>query len=210
MRRARRVAVLIASNNRLFRECLADRIERERRFTVGGVADAADLAAQLKRVKPDLLLFDADALGPLPEELLLRLRQNGQELKILVLASEADDRAVSRALRYGAGGLIGKGETVGMVFRAMQAVASGETWAGRKAIARALKSFADEKRRTSASLTPRERQLLSLLAGGYRNKELASLIKVKEQTVKIHLHNLFRKLNVGSRVEAVLKAADHS
>ncbi len=56
----------------------------------------------------------------------------------------------------------------------------------------------------------RERQILGLLGDGYRNKELASILKIKEQTVKIHLHSLFRKLNVRTRVEAALKAADLS
>lgn len=209
MKRLRPLSVLIASENRLFRECLADRITREKRFRVEGLADASDLGAVVKKLRPDILLFDADALGPMPEELLLRLRQNGTMPRILFLAEDADDRAVTRALRFGAGGLVGKAESVATVFRAMEAVVSGETWAGRKAIARALEALADSKRKSSASLTPRERQLLSLLPAGYRNKELASLIKVKEQTIKIHLHNLFRKLNVGTRVEAVLKAAEH-
>jgi two-component system, NarL family, nitrate/nitrite response regulator NarL len=209
VKRLRPLGVLIASENRLFRECLADRITREKKFRVDGLTDASDLGAVVKKLRPDILLFDADALGPMPEELLLRLRQNGAMPRILFLAEDADDRAVTRALRFGAGGLVGKAESVATMFRAMEAVVSGETWAGRKAIARALEALADSKRKSSASLTPRERQLLSLLPAGYRNKELASLIKVKEQTIKIHLHNLFRKLNVGTRVEAVLKAAEH-
>lgn len=208
MKKRRRFGVLIASENRLFRDCLADRIAREKRFEVEGVSGASELLEQVKRVSPDLLLFDADGLGPMPESLLPRLRQYRGDLRILALGMDAGDQAVARALRYGASGLIGKDESVERVFHAMEAVASGETWAGRKATARALTGMAEQKRRTSVPLTPRERQLLSLLAGGYRNKELASLLEIKEQTVKIHLHSLFKKLNVSTRVEAVLKAVE--
>jgi DNA-binding NarL/FixJ family response regulator len=152
------------------------------------------------------VLFDSDGLGPMPGGLLLETKRSMPGVRILAITAVADDRAVADGLRHGAGGVIGRTESAAELVRAMAAVASGETWAGRKAIARALQWVA-ENRRSSMTLTPRERQLLSLLAGGYRNKELASMIRVKEQTVKIHLHNLFRKLNVRTRVEAVLKAA---
>ncbi len=210
MKKKRRVGVFIASENRLFRESLADRIAREQRFRVMGcVSGTTELLAQLKRLKLDLLLFDMDALGPVPESLLTRLQYTWPDLHILALAAQANDQEVARALRYGAAGLIGKNESLAKFLHAMEAVASGETWAGRKATARALAGLARDKRQSSpSSLTPRERQVFSLLKDGYRNKELASLLKVKEQTVKIHLHSLFRKLNVRTRVEAALKAAE--
>jgi DNA-binding NarL/FixJ family response regulator len=204
--RKHRATVLIASNDRLFRECLADRLARDRRFRIAGTVGAAELRQRVRAERPDLVLFDSDALGPMPESLLLETRRSLPGVRVLALTAEADERSVAQGLRHGAGGVIGKTESTTELLRAMAAVASGETWAGRKAIARALQWVA-ETRRSAATLTPRERQLLSLLAGGYRNKELAAMIRVKEQTVKIHLHNLFRKLNVRTRVEAVLKAA---
>ena len=206
MTRKRRTTVLIASDDRLFRECLADRLRREKRFTVAGTVSGADLRQRVRSLRPELVLFDSDGLGPMPAGLLLETKRSVPGVRILAITAVADDRAVADGLRHGAGGVIGRTESASELVRAMAAVASGETWAGRKAIARALQWVA-ENRRSSTTLTPRERQLLSLLAGGYRNKELASMIRVKEQTVKIHLHNLFRKLNVRTRVEAVLKAA---
>lgn len=206
MTRARRITVLIASDDRLFRECLADRLRREKRFTLLGTVSGSDLRQRVRSSRPQLVLFDSDGLGPMPGGLLLETKRSMPGVRILAITAVADDRAVADGLRHGAGGVIGRTESAAELVRAMAAVASGETWAGRKAIARALQWVA-ENRRSSMTLTPRERQLLSLLAGGYRNKELASMIRVKEQTVKIHLHNLFRKLNVRTRVEAVLKAA---
>jgi DNA-binding NarL/FixJ family response regulator len=204
----RRTTVLVASENGLFRECLNDRIGRDNRFRVVPMASAADLLSQVKACRPELLLFDADDLGAAPESLLLRLRSLRPQLRVLALISSVKDLSVARILRYGASGTISKEESVSTLLRAMAAVASGETWAPPKAIAQALSNLVEERRRVSTSaLTMRERQLLSLLGEGYRNKELATLLRIKEQTVKIHLHSLFRKLNVRTRVEAALQAA---
>ncbi len=209
MKTSQAVTVLIASENTLLRECLAERIAREPGFRVlAEAADASDLPTQLKRAAPDALLFDADGLGALPENLLERLRSRWPDLRILALSGRTDDFAVARALRSGAAGVLGKAEGLSMLFRALSAVASGQSWAGREAIARALTGLQRRVRSSAGVLTPRERQLLGLLAEGYRNKELASLLRIKEQTVKIHLHSLFRKLNVRTRVEAALKAAE--
>ena len=202
-----RVDVLVASENRLFRECLADRIARDRRFRMQDAISIVQLPMRLKKERPGLLLVDADSLGPVPESLLARLRSDWPELRVLAMARQVSDPWVARALRFGAAGLVGKNESVTTLLQAMEAVASGETWAGRRAIAQALSGLVKERRRSASPLTSRERQLLSLLGEGYRNKELATLLKIKEHTVKIHLHSLFRKLNVRTRVEAALKAA---
>jgi DNA-binding NarL/FixJ family response regulator len=208
MKPRRRITVLVASQNALFRECLNDRIARDNRFRVLPATSAADLFPQVKASCPDLLLFDVDELGAAPESLLVRLRSLHRELCVLALVSGPQEASAARILRYGASGAISKEESVSRLLRAMAAVASGETWAPAKAIVQALSNLVQEKRRDSTSaLTMRERQLLSLLGEGYRNKELAALLHIKEQTVKIHLHSLFRKLNVRTRVEAALQAA---
>jgi DNA-binding NarL/FixJ family response regulator len=209
MKSRRRITVLVASENRLFRECLADRVGRDGRFRAVGTASGADLLPQIKALHPEILLFDLDELGAAPESLLARIRSHRPTPRVLALLARGHDASFARILRYGASGAISKDETVGRMLRAMTAVAAGETWAPNKAIAQALSNLVEDARRFSSStLTLRERQLLSLLGEGYRNKELASLLQIKEQTVKIHLHSLFRKLNVRTRVEAALKAAE--
>lgn len=210
MKKRSGIHVLIASENRILQECLVDRLSREQGFSVlPVVAGASELLLQLKRRKPDLVLLDVDALGPVPERLLTRLRRDRPGVRILVLATRTDDHSVARALRYGAAGVIGKTQTVERLISAMQAVAGGEIWAGRIAMAQAISGLAATNTDHSAQvLTPREYQLVSLLKEGYRNKELADLLKIRERTVKAHLHSLFRKMNVRTRVEAVLKFAE--
>jgi two-component system, NarL family, nitrate/nitrite response regulator NarL len=206
----RRAATLlsVASDNRLFRETLAERIAKDRRFRVVGAASTEELPAQIRRTRAELLLFDMEDLGPASESLLVRLRSQHPALRILVLGADLRDAAASRILRCGASGVVSKNESVAGLLRALAAVAAGETWASSKAVAQALSHILFERNRgASAALTARERQILALLGEGYRNKELASMLAIKEQTVKIHLHSVFRKLRVRSRVEAALKAA---
>jgi hypothetical protein len=94
---------------------------------------------------------------------------------------------LARLLRAGVSGFVAKREPVKTLLRGVAAVASGETWAPRPATARALSGLAEEQRGAAVRLTPREGELLSLLSGGYRNKELASMLGIREQTVKMHL-----------------------
>ncbi len=204
-------SILLASENALLAECLEDRLARETGLhVIGRVSGAAELFAALRDAQPDTLLFDLDGMGALPEDLLARLRHRWPDLRMLVFSPRADDHAVARVLRSGANGVLGRGEGIGQLLEAVAAVAAGQPWARRQAIARALEAFPREGSSHRPDLTPRERQILGLLGDGYRNKELASILKIKEQTVKIHLHSLFRKLNVRTRVEAALKAADLS
>ena len=209
MTEERAATVLLASENTLFRECLAACLERSGSFQVAGeVVSASELLPQLKRRKPDVLVFDADALGPLPESLLRQIRTRSAGLKILVLASRADEHTVARTLLSGANGVLARGEGLTNFEKALNRVVAGQAWAGREAISKALIGIPIHSRPGSPGLTPRERQLLALLGDGYRNKELATMLRIKEHTVKIHLHSLFRKLNVRTRVEAALKAAE--
>jgi DNA-binding NarL/FixJ family response regulator len=209
--RAKSVVVWIASENALLRDCLAELVAARAPFRIGHCpTNAAELVALLAKERPDVLLFDADTLGSIPEALLAQLRSRWTDSKILVLSARADEQAVGRILRYGAVGVLGKDEGLSRLFQALEAVASGQIWARRPAISRALISLqtgTPQSSPGSRSLTPRERQLLGLLGDGYRNKELASMLRIKEQTVKVHLHSLFRKLNVRTRVEAALKAS---
>ncbi len=209
MKEETRLTVLIATENTIFRECLTDRLEAEDRFRVTVVGAAPEIFAQFKASPPDILLFDMDALGPLPESLLTRLRHYWPEAKILVLSEQAGEIGAARILRAGATGFLSKKEGVKNLLRALNALARGETWAGRQVTARALSDLltGSRKRSLSGDLTPRESQLLALVRDGYRNKEIARLLRIEEPTVKAHLHSLFKKLKVRTRVEAALQSA---
>ena len=206
MKEERRVVLLIASEDRLFRECLGHRLGKETGFAVGGLVDAGSVLARAGELRPGVLLLDMDSLGSLPESVIHGIRRTHPDLAILAMETGDTEHAVARLLRAGVAGFVAKREPVRMLVRALKAVASGETWAPRRATARALSGLAREQRGAAVRLTPREGELLTLLSGGYRNKELASMLGIKEQTVKMHLYRLFQKLQVRSRMAAVLAA----
>jgi DNA-binding NarL/FixJ family response regulator len=208
VKRRRAVRILLVSDDRLLRDCLAERLAREEGLKILPGCSASELMAKLKSAKADVILIDSDAVGASPESLLVRTRAAQPFVKILALASHATDADAARALRYGATGVCDKAQGVASLLKAISALLAGETWAARRAISQALtEAVRDRRSKPETTLTAREREILSLLGGGYRNKELASLLRIKEQTVKVHLHSLFRKLNVRTRVEAALKAS---
>jgi DNA-binding NarL/FixJ family response regulator len=206
LKRARRILLLIVSEDRLFRESLEFRLNAARDLRVGGATGCDKVSAQIRDVGPDLILLDLDALGPMPESLLQEIRRSHPGIPVLAVATLDSEAGVAHLLRAGVVGFVSKREPVSILLRAIASVAAGETWAPRRATAAALTGLAQDQRFTAATLTPRERELLSLLSGGYRNKELAAMLRIKEQTVKMHLHRLFQKLHVKSRVAAVLHA----
>jgi DNA-binding NarL/FixJ family response regulator len=205
-RREGRVILLVASEDRLFRECLGHRLGQESGFEVRGLADTGNVLGRMADLHPAVLLLDLDSLGTLPESLLQKIRRGYAGTPILAMGTIDTEHAVSRLLRAGVAGFVGKREPVKTLIQALVAVAGGETWAARRATARALSELEPERRGAGIRLTPREAELLSLLSGGYRNKELASMLGIKEQTVKMHLYRVYQKLDVGSRMAAVLAA----
>ncbi len=206
MKRETGVLLLIVSEDRLFRESLGHRLGAESGLVVGGLVDARSALPALEEVRPAVVLLDMDSLGAAPESLLHQIRRKRPEVAIVAMETLDSEQAVARLLRAGVAGFVGKREPLERLLRAVTAVACGETWAPRRATAKALAGLAEEQRGAAVRLTPREGELLGLLSGGYRNKELASMLGIKEQTVKMHLYRLFQKLQVKSRMEAVLAA----
>lgn len=206
MSRATDIGLVIASEDRLFRESLGHRIEAESGLAVKGLVDVGRVVSRTGDLKPAVLLLDMDSLGPAPASLLHEVRRRHPEVSILAMETLDSEDSVARLLRAGVAGFVAKRDSLETLLRAIVAVASGQTWAPRRATARALTGLAAEQRGAAARLTPRESELLGLLSGGYRNKELAAMLGIREQTVKMHLYRLFQKLQVKSRMAAVLAA----
>src|SRR5262249_18544796 len=164
--------ILIVSENRIFRESLAGSFATEPDLRIGGVSGSEDLFARLPAVAPDVVLLDMGSLGPVAESLLHDLRRSHPEIPILAMGMLDAEHAVARLLGGRVVGFVGKQEPLETLRRALTVVARGETWAPRRATARALAGLAQERRVETVTLTPRERELLSLLSGGYRNREL--------------------------------------
>lgn len=179
---------------------------------VGQASDENGIAELLRKERPSVFLFDYEALGPNGEDTILRLKRAMPSVRFLVLATRSGPETVEQVLRAGASGLVGKELDFETLVRAIRAVACGELWANRLVTAKALEyltgisEVSNLRGRSDGYLTRREAEVVSEVALGLRNKEIAAKLSISEKTVRTHLNNIFRKLQVDNRISLVLHA----
>lgn len=196
------LSIVIAARPALYREILARQLAVESDVRVAGQArDEQGILSLLSKETPRVLLLDYEGLGPHIEVLIPKLRRVSPATRILVTSARSDDETVEQLLRAGASGLVGKQLGFDVLVRAIRAVAEGELWANRRVTARTVERMVETQRRDpcAESLTSRESEIAAAVGRGLRNKEIARRLKISEKTVKSHLNNIFRKLQVDNR-----------
>ncbi len=201
------LTLCVAAGPALHRELLCRALAAEPGLAVvGGACDETTAMELLETGRPRILLFDYEALGPNGESAIARFRRRAPATRILVLATRSGPETVERVLRAGASGLVGKESDFAMIVRALRSVGAGEIWANRRVTARTLEHLTDSSSRSGVvGVTEREAEIVGLVTQGLRNKEIASRLGIHEKTVKTHLNNIFRKLQVESRVALALR-----
>ena len=206
--RRRSVQLAIATQPTLFRDALCRLLsDRSNLQVVGQSWNEDQIADVLLRERPQVLLFDYEALGPNSEGIIFRLRRRAPTTRILVMATRSGDETVERVLRAGASGLVGKQFDVETLLRAIRVVAGGEIWANRRTTGLASTHLTDFPERAPVSdrrLTKREQQIVDGVTRGLRNKEIARQLGISEKTVKSHLGNIFQKLGLDGRFALAL------
>ena len=140
---------------------------------------------------------------------LRELHEERLPTRIVVLTASLDSQDVLRAVRLGARGIVLKNMAPALLVQCLRSVQAGEHWLERCVITQAPDHL---RQRDSAAdcaadqLTPRELEIVRLAARGLRNKEISARLDITEGTVKIHLHNIYQKLEVDSRIELALHA----
>ena len=199
----------MAARPALFCEILSLQLCNEPDFEVVGLArDEDEIRLLLKQKRPGVLLFDYEGLGPGAETAIRRLRRAAPGTRILVLATRSSEETVERVLRAGASGLVGKQQVYATLVRAIRSVAGGELWANRRTTAHVVEHMSDSPGEASVRLTRREWEITDAVGLGQRNKDIARLLKISEKTVKSHLNNIFRKLQVDNRFAVGLYSLD--
>jgi two-component system NarL family response regulator len=191
----------------LFRDALSRLLSDEKDLEVVGQGwDEDQIAEILTREKPQLLVFDYEALGPNSEGIISRLRRVAPKTRILVMATRSGDETAERVLRAGASGLVAKQLDLDTLLRAIRAVAAGEIWANRRTTASTLAHLTDSSAGPSpeGQLTKREQQIVDGVTRGLRNKEIGRQLNISEKTVKSHLSNIFLKLGLEGRIALAL------
>ena len=193
------VRVLVVDDHALFREGVAAMLAREPDLELAG--EAADGAAALEaygRLQPDVVLLDLQMPGMGGLEVIERLRLDSPKAKIIVLTTYEGDVQAVRALKAGASGYLLKSSARRELVDAITAVAAGRRYVLAE-VAQDIAVHAAEE-----PLTPREVQVLEVVASGKGNKAIARELGVSEDTIKAQLRSLFAKLDVTDRTEAVM------
>jgi DNA-binding NarL/FixJ family response regulator len=209
------VRVLIAEDHPLFREGMRGRLDRVADITVVGEAASGEEAVELARnLEPDVILMDIKMPGLNGIEATREiLRSSPGGVGVLVLTMFEDDDSVFAAMRAGARGYLLKDSGGEGVVHAIRAVASGEAVFGAGVAERIMGFFSAPRssalpQRAFPELTEREEEVLSLVAKGKSNQQIARELFVSLKTVRNHVSNILLKLQVADRAQAVIRARD--
>ena len=201
-------SVVVVDDHRLVRAGLRTIIDASPDLDVVGEAgDGAQAVAVVREAAPDVVLMDLSMPGVDGIEAIRRLRAAGIETPVVVLTSFAEAERVRSALEAGAVGYLLKDSEPRDVLEAVRAAAAGHAPLDPR-VTRALLPSAD-RGASDVSLSGREREVLSHVAKGLANKQIARTLGISERTVKVHLGNVFRRIGVSDRTSAALWARDH-
>jgi len=206
---ARAARVLVVDDQTLFRTGLTSLLgEDERVEVVGQAIDGADAVKQAVKLKPDVVIMDIKMPNVDGIEATRQIVEVAAGIKVLILTTFETDSQVIQALKAGASGYVLKDSSAAAIVSSIVAVMSGEKVMASAVANRVLdmltgtatpKEFYD-------GLTNREIEILKLLANGMANKQIAYRLKISEKTVRNHVSNMYEKLGIYDRSQAVLYA----
>ena len=174
---------------------------------VGEAADGAAAVTAAETLRPDVVLMDLRMPGVDGVEATRLIGESAPDVRVVVLTTHADDASILKALRAGATGYLTKESGRAEIARAIEAAASGQSVLDDGVTAILLAAAVDVP--PSVDLTPREAEVLTLIARGKSNTEIAEELFVSAATVKTHINNLFGKIGVRDRAQAVRYALRH-
>jgi DNA-binding NarL/FixJ family response regulator len=207
------IRILIADDHTLFRDGLRALLNSVPDIRVAGeAATGAEVVAQAMALQPDVILMDIQMPDMNGIEATRRIVHISPHIGVIVVTMFEDDDSVFAAMRAGAHGYVLKGAEQDEMLRAIRAVATGEALFSAPIARRLMNFFALPKPQAAPEvfpeLTERERELLELIAQGFNNAEIAARLSISPKTVRNHISNIFSKLQVTDRAQAIIRARD--
>src|SRR5580658_7013768 len=215
-----KIRIVVADDHPIFRDGLCKLLALEEDFdVVAQASDGRQVIDVLQQYEPDVLLLDLkmpglDGLGTLQ-----RLQAAKNKTRVIVLTASDDKNEFVQAMKLGTSGIVLKQTATELLIKSIRKVHAGEIWLDSHTTAAVIRQFvaADDnpppaapqsatRERERSPLSQREREIVALVAQGFKNKEMAEKMFISEQTVKNHLHNIFDKLGVSDRLELALYA----
>jgi DNA-binding NarL/FixJ family response regulator len=203
--------VYVMAENRLLRETLVRLFRKRSEISIVGDTCCSDSAIEnIVYAKTDLLLLDCFNTKPMPDDWLTDLQESIPEVKIILFGMDEDPDVFLRAVRRGVAGYVLKSASATDLLDAVRTVAQGEAACPPKFCKVLFKTLADgtteekdEREISQFELTQRQRQLMSLVAMGLSNKEIAANLNLSEFTVKNHIYRVMKQVDAQSRHQAV-------
>jgi DNA-binding NarL/FixJ family response regulator len=197
--------LLIADDHGVVRSGLRLLLDKQPDMVVvAEAADGAEAVAVALRERPDLCILDVSMPKLTGLQAAREIRAQAPEVAVLMLSMHDDERYLFEALKAGAGGYVLKMEADTALVDAIRAVLRGEPFLTNAAEERYIRAWMDDASTgPSEPLTPREQEVLKLIAEAHTNKEIGVVLHLSEKTVESHRGNLLRKLGMRDRVELV-------
>ncbi|MEV0967800.1 response regulator transcription factor [Microtetraspora glauca] len=205
------IRIIVVEDHPIFADGLLALFRDLPEVEVVGVAATAEAAIELvERNAPDVILMDLQLPGMSGVEATAHISARHPAVAVLALTMLSDDETIIAAVRAGARGYLLKEAPPTEIIRSLQAVAAGQVVFGSSAGSRVLSALSAEtvRPRPLPELTDREREVLDLVAAGLTNHAIAQRLFLSEKTIRNHVSNIFAKLGVSGRAEAVARARD--
>ena len=212
------VRIVIADDHPIVRDGLKKLLLLEDDFEIVGEAgDGREVLDKVQELDPDVLLLDLRMPNLDGLSALQALQQSNRRTRVIVLTASEDKNEFVQAMKLGCSGIVLKQTAPDLIVKSIRKVNAGEIWLDSHTTAAVMRQFqtgpgesgnssGGAKGRERSPLSAREREIVALVAQGYKNKEMAEKMFISEQTVKNHLHNIFDKLGVSDRLELALYA----
>lgn len=204
------IRILIADDHAIVREGLKQLLELEKDFeVVGQASNGQEAIERLQTLKPDVLLLDINMPVMNGINTLKKMQEVGLKAGVVMLTIHEDREYLLETMQLGAIGYILKDSDSASLYKAIRDAYHGESYIQPKLAAELVKEFNKPKfarGKNENELTQREYEVLNLIADGLNNKDIADALFISEKTVKNHVSNIFRKINVSDRTQAAIYA----
>jgi DNA-binding NarL/FixJ family response regulator len=207
------IRIVIIDDQVLFRAGLCLLLESQPGFRiVGETGNIAEVIELVTSRKPDVVLLETNLSGGTAVEIIPSLIEKIESAKVILVTGNCDPQIHMIAFQMGAVGIIQKNQPPDLLYKAIRKVHRGEVWIERAMMANLLSKMTNHRNRIKANqdedkinlLTQREREVLSWVGKGFKNRDIAHQLSISETTVSHHLTSIFNKLGVSDRLEMVI------
>jgi len=206
------ISVVLADDHPLVLDALENVFRLQEDIVVRArCGDGVEALRAVREHRPDVLVLDIRMPGMDGLALIRELKKEKLPTRVVLLTAALDEEEVLAAIRLGVKGVVLKEMAPRLLVQCVRTVHAGGDWLEKQSVRLALDKLLRREagaREVARILTPREIEIVRMVAGGLRNKEIAAKLHVNEGTVKLHLHHIYTKLGVNSRVALTLYAQD--